>query len=134
MLVSSPLSLPKCPKEVHKKRRGQRVECLACDACMQSGQHLSGCHLFNVLFDLCRGVRWRDRENYQEEVRGALQRSQSSTPKTPWRAHYAEHHPQQTITSTPITDASILATQSSLVNRRIRDPKFMRDTMIGVQV
>ena len=130
MLVSSSLSRPECPKEVYKKRRGRGrpVECRACDAGMESGQCLSQDVIYSMLCALCaeeyvgeteRTARKRFEEHCREAKAQALE--------TPWGEHYAEHHPQQAITSTPITNASILAKQSSLVNRRIREAMFIRD-------
>ena len=130
MLVSSSLSRPESPKEVYKKRRGRGrpVECRACDAGMESGQCLSQDVIYSMLCALCaeeyvgeteRTARKRFEEHCREAKAQALE--------TPWGEHYAEHHPQQAITSTPITNASILAKQSSLVNRRIREAMFIRD-------
>ena len=63
------------------------------------------------------------RKRFEEHLREA----KAQAPETPWGEHSAEHHPQQAITSTPITNASILDTQSSLVNRRIPEAIFFRD-------
>ena len=53
--------------------------------------------------------------------------SETLSVETPWGEHYAHHHPHHTDVAVPVTNTSILATQSSLVNQRIREAMFIRD-------
>ena len=140
VLVSSSLDHPTCPRERYlrkeKKGRGRPVECRACDAGIASGQCMSKNVVYSVFCALCEAEYVGETERtVRERLTEYLRQTGTAAPGTPWGGHYRLYHAASSTSSKsfrPFRRASILARESSHVNRRILEAMFIRERQPSV--